>query len=109
MRSHWDRPTLGEDGLRGPKLPQALREQPLLGTYTIDIGRTGQRAARRTTIAVHANLLELRFARREQKPAESLHVWAVWLREHTTDANPLDWLLFTNAPVTNAEQAYVLA
>lgn len=105
VRSHWDRPTLGEDGLKGPKLRQALREEPLLGTYTIDIGRTGQRAARRATVGVHAKLVELRFARREHKPAESLHVWAVWLREHTTDGTPLDWLLFTNAPVTNAEQA----
>ena len=34
-----------------------------------------------------------------------MNVWAVHLREHTTDPNPLDWLLFTNVPVTNEDQA----
>lgn len=105
VRSHWDRPTLGKDGLRGEKLRAALRQGPLLGTYVVDIGRTGRRAARRATVGVRAKLVELRFQQRPRKPAESLELWAVWVREHTTDADPLDWLLFTNVPVTNAEQA----
>jgi hypothetical protein len=105
VRSHWDRPTLGEDGLRGPKLRELLRAQPLLGRYAIEIGRTGQRAARSATVGIQAAPVELLFPGRDQKPRKSMHLWAVRLREHTTDPNPLEWLLFTNAPVTNEEQA----
>lgn len=102
VRSHWNRPTI-DDG----KVPlrDALRGQPLLGTYEVEIGRTGQRAARRATLGVRAKRVELYFAKRGKKPAQTLTVWAVWLREHSLDAERLDWLLFTNAPVTNAEQA----
>jgi hypothetical protein len=105
VRSNWDRPTLGEDGLRGPKLRELLRAQPLLGYYTIEIGRTGRRAARSATVGIRAAPVELLFRKRDPKPKKSMRVWAVRLREHTTDPNPLEWLLFTNAPVTNEEQA----
>lgn len=102
VRSHWDRQTI-EDGL---PLREALRRQPMLGTHDVDIGRTGRRAARRATVEVRAKHVELRFAKRKNKPAENLSLWAVWIREHDSgDADALDWLLFTNAPVTNPEQA----
>ena len=105
VRSHWDRATLGEDGLKGPKLRELLRSQPLLGRFDIQIGRTGQRAARAATLGIQSALVELLFPKRGPKPRESMNVWAVRVREHTTDPNPLEWLLFTNAPVTNEEQA----
>ena len=105
VRSHWDRPTLGEDGLRGPKLRELLCSQPILGRYTIEIGRTGQRAARSATIDIQAAEVELLFPKRDPLPKESMVLWAVRLREHTTGPNPLEWLLFTNAPVTNDTQA----
>lgn len=105
VRSHWNRPTLGEDGLKGPKLRDLLRSQPILGAYTVEIGRTGQRAARTATMGIQAALVELVFQRRGDIPRETMNVWAVRVREHTTDPNPLEWLLFTNVPVTNAEQA----
>jgi hypothetical protein len=105
VRSHWDRATLGEDGIKGPKLRELLRAQPLLGSYTIEIGRTGQRAARSATVGIQATEVELLFPKREHQPKKSMPLWAVRLREHTTDPNPLEWLLFTNVPVTNEEQA----
>lgn len=105
VRSHWDRETLGEDGLRGEKLRAALRAEPLLGTYKVEVGRTGRRGAREATIGVHAKLVELRFGARNGKPTEIMPVWAVWLREHSGEKDRLDWLLFTNVPVTNTEQA----
>lgn len=105
VRCHWDRATLGEDGLRGPKLRDALRAEPLLGTYEIEVGRTGKRAAREATIGVHAKCVDLHFAARNGQPKESVRLWAVWLREHSAEKDRLDWLLFTNAPVTTTEQA----
>jgi hypothetical protein len=105
VRSHWDRETLGEDGLRGPKLREALRAEPLLGTYKVEIARKGGRKAREATIGVHTKLVELRFGARNGKPTEILPVWAVWLREHSAEKDRLDWLVFTNAAVTTMEQA----
>ena len=102
VRSHWDRHTVEE------KLPlrEVLRQQPSLGSYAIDIGRTGQRPARRTTIDVRAKVVTLRFAKRKNQPLETLTLTAVWFRELNADGGePLDWLLYTNVPVTNAEQA----
>ena len=102
VRSHWDRYTV-EDKL---PLREVLREQPSLGSYEVDIGRTGRRAARRATIDVRAKVVTLRFSKRKNKPLETLTLTAVWFRELTADGGePLDWLLFTNAPVTNADQA----
>lgn len=105
VRSHWDRATLGEDGLKGPKLRVLLRAQPVLGRFEIEIGRTGQRAARTATMGIQAALVELVFPKRGPAPRETMNVWAVRVREHTTDPDRLEWLLFTNVPVTNAEQA----
>lgn len=105
VRSHWDRATLGEDGVKGPKLRALLRGQPLLGRFEVEIGRTGQRAARTATLGIQAALVELLFPKRGIAPRETMNVWAVRVREHTADPNPLEWLLFTNAAVTNEEQA----
>lgn len=105
VRSHWDRETLGDDGLRGPKLREALRAEPLLGTYKVEIGRKVGRKAREATIGVHSKLVELRFGARNGKPTEVLPIWAVWLREHSGEKDRLDWLVFTNAAVTTMEQA----
>ena len=102
MRSHWDRHTVEE------KLPlrEVLRKQPSLGSYEVDIGRTGRRAARRATVEVRAKVVMLRFSKRKNKPLETLTLTAVWFRElDASGGEPLDWLLFTNAPVTNADQA----
>ena len=102
VRSHWDRHTVDE------KLPlrEVLRKQPSLGSYEVDIGRTGRRAARRATVDVRAKVVTLRFSKRKNKPLETLTLTAVWFRELNADGGePLDWLLFTNAPVTNAAQA----
>ena len=102
VRSHWDRHTVDE------KLPlrEVLRKQPSLGSYEVDIGRTGRRAARRATVDVRAKVVTLRFSKRKNKPLETLTLTAVWFRELNADGDePLDWLLFTNAPVTNAAQA----
>ncbi len=102
VRSHWDRHTVEE------KLPlrEVLGQQPRLGSHEVDIGRTGRRAARRATIEVRAKLVTLRFSKRKNQPLETLTVTAVWFRElNAEDGEPLDWLLLTNVPVTNAEQA----
>ena len=98
VRSHWDRHTVEE------KLPlrEVLRQQPSLGSYAVDIRRTGQRAARRATFERRSS----RRASRSARTSRSRRSTAVWFRELNADGGEsLDWLLFTNVPVTNAEQA----
>ena len=102
VRSHWDRHTV-EDAL---PLREVLAQQPSLGSYDVDIGRTGRRAARSATIEIRAKVVTLRFAKRGKQPLEMLTLTAVWFQERNPKGGePLDWLLFTNAPVTTAEQA----
>ena len=91
---------------KGCSLRAELQQQPLLGSYDVLVGRTGNRPARRAVVEVRAQRLELLFRARLNKSAETLGVTAVWVHEKTDDPKAaLDWILYTNAPVTNDEQA----
>ena len=91
---------------RGSSLRAELQQQPLLGSYDVLVGRTGNRPARRAVVEVRAQRLELLFRARLNKSAETLGVTAVWVHEKTDDPKaPLDWILYTNAPVINEQQA----
>jgi len=91
---------------KGSSLRWELQRQPPLGSYDVLVGRTGNRPARRAVVEVRAQRLELLFRARLNKSAETLGVTAVWVHEKTDDPKAaLDWILYTNAPVTNDEQA----
>jgi DDE family transposase len=102
VRAHYDRrlATPGAGSLR-----EELQRQPLLGSYEVAIGRTGNRPARRAVVEVRAQRMELLFRARLNKPAETLGVTAVWVHEKDDPKGGLDWILYTNAPVTHEEQA----
>jgi len=91
---------------KGSSLRLELGRQPLLGSYEVLVGRTGSRPARRAVVEVRAQRMELLFRARLNKSVETLAVTAVWVHEKTDDPKaPLDWILYTNAPVTNESQA----
>jgi hypothetical protein len=91
---------------KGSSLRLELERQPVLGSYDVIVGRTGSRPARRAVVEVRAQRMDLLFRARLNKPVETLAVTAVWVHEKTDDPKaPLDWILYTNAPVTNDEQA----
>src|SRR5208282_5435650 len=100
VRANYNRP-LSEDG----RLRKDLAAQPCLGRYEIEVGRTGNRAARRVVLELRAKPVELVFRSRPNKPTERLALTAVWLHEPSAGDQPgLDWMLYTNAPVGSIEQ-----
>ncbi|HEX4446598.1 MAG TPA: hypothetical protein VH044_07680, partial [Polyangiaceae bacterium] len=67
VRAHYNRP-LSQDG----PLREELADQPCLGRYEIEVGRTGNRAARRAVLELRAKTVELVFRSRPNKPTERL-------------------------------------
>lgn len=109
VRSTWDRRL---DAPKGKKryLRPTLRMQPVLGYYAIDIPAGLNRTARKAIMAVRAKRVTLRLQDPWKGGHRNVTVYAVWAREsHTTtpkDEKSLDWLLFTNVPVTDSETAH---
>lgn len=107
VRSSWNRRTL--DGVDNPFLKDALEREPVLGTYEVAMPRTGSRPARQSVLEVRAKAVELRFkSRSKENPAARMSLYVVRVREvPKADASspPLEWILYTNVPVTTAEDA----
>lgn len=98
---------------RQVQLDPLLSESPCRATRTLEVAAKGKQPARTAT-------LELRFAEvrvplprvltpwlREHRPAESLRMWVVELRETEppAGATPLRWVLYTMEPVTTTAAA----
>jgi len=103
VRANYDRALASP---RARSLRDELGRQPSLGSYQVQVGRTGNRPARDAVVEVRARAVELLFRSRFQKPSETLALTAVWVHEKTDDEKgALDWILYTNAPVTTQQQA----
>ena len=102
VRASWNR-VLSEP--EGSKLQDSLDAAPSLGTYDIEIGRSGRRAARAATIEVRATPVTLHFRSRPLQDEATLALYAVRLRETGERADRIEWTLYTNVPVTSAERA----
>jgi hypothetical protein len=91
------------------KLWSFMATQPVARTYTLDVPRRRNQPARQAT-------LELRYARvtiqapqvGAKKSWPPLQLWAVWTHEPNPPAGvePLDWMLLTDLPIANADEAY---
>jgi len=87
----------------------SLLKQRRLGTRQIHLGRNGQRPARDAVVEVRAKEVELRFEAHPTSTVRSLKLWAVLVREigrGARGADALDWLLYTNAPVSTEDAAF---
>jgi hypothetical protein len=103
VRGRWDRALFGEGK---QSLNDILDAQPSLGSHDVEVGRTGQRAARRTTVEVRAAIVTLRFAARgPDQELDGLRLYAVRVREVNAGEKGLDWLLLTNTPGISVEHA----
>jgi hypothetical protein len=107
VRSSWNRRTL--DGKDDPFLKEALEREPVLGAYEVEMPRTGSRPARRSVLEVRAKAVELRFkGRSKAKPEARMSLYVVRVREVSkseASSPPLEWILYTNVPVTTAGDA----
>lgn len=114
VRSNADRSIELEGGDRN-RLRAELSRQPIAGTYDLDVvarpskrKEVKARTARRARMLVRTAQVVLRLRDKRTSAITQLSVTAVWaLEQGTTPAgeDPLDWLLFTNYPVTTFEDA----
>ena len=90
---------------RDESVSEILDAEPSLGTYDVEIGRTGRRAARVAKMEVRAAQVTVRFDGRGSNDFDVLRLFAVRIREEGGGKDALDWLLYTNAPVLSSEHA----
>lgn len=103
VRGHWNR-ALWPDGER--RLDDLLNAEPSIGTYEVEIGRSGRRAARTARCELRAVQVTLRFVPSSRGDAvRALRLYAVRLREEASTGGGMEWLLYTNVPVFSAEHA----
>jgi hypothetical protein len=91
------------------KLWSFMATQPVARTYTLEVPRRRHQPARQAT-------LELRYAQitiqapqvGAKKSWPPLRLWVVWVHEPhpPTGVEPLDWMLLTDLPLANADEAY---
>src|SRR5208283_463031 len=87
---------------------ESVARQPVLATDSVRLSTRGEHMARVATVAVRAKQVELRLRRNPLDPSSPLKLYAVVVRETRADGrreDALDWLLYTNAPVTTEEDA----
>src|SRR5262249_6516011 len=107
VRSAWDR-VVAAAGHDKQYLRAHIAATPRIGSYDLDVPANGTRGARRARMVVHAAsvTLQMRDERTSRKMPLSLHV--VWVHEEGTapaGEKGLDWMLLTNAPVSNDNDA----
>ncbi len=105
IRARTDR-CLWPDGKK--KVQEVLDAEPSLGTYDVEIGRTGRRPARTVRMEVRAAQVTLRFEKRGPNEANALRLFVVRVREQNGGKDALEWLLYTNMPVLSAEHAQAI-
>jgi hypothetical protein len=103
VRSSWDRRVLAGGRMR--RLHQVLGKQRVQLQYTVDVPAAYNRRARTARLAVRVARVELDVRHDWCAKRANPVVNVVWVRELRAPhgEKPLDWMLFTNAPVATAE------
>lgn len=112
IRSKSDRNVELDDGKGGvvkAKLHDFARSLPTLGTRQVDVSTNRGHKGRTASVRIAAVPVSIRaphFARGEHSK-ENLSAWVVHVRESKVpqDEAPLEWVLLTNVPAENVEQA----
>lgn len=102
VRASWNRDLYGAEE---ETLQAALDAAESLGSYEIEIGRSGQRAARTAEVEVRATQVTLHFRQRPLQDETALRLYAVRVREIGTQRDKVEWTLYTNVPVLSVEHA----
>lgn len=107
IRSSTNRRVLIE-GRERAWLRPTLRRRRVFAKYAIDVTAGPRRSARTAIMHMRVAEVVLRIQRGNAGKVEMLRVTAVSVREHGTaplNEAPLDWMLFTNAPMNTADDA----
>lgn len=103
VRSSWNRRVL--DGSRMRRLYPFLRKQRVQLQYTLDVPAAYNRRARTAQLAVRSARVELDVRHDWCAKRANPVVNIVWVRElrPPRSEKPLDWVLFTNAPIASVQ------
>jgi DDE family transposase len=103
VRASWNR-RLGSGQPRS-FLRQTLGKKPIQQHYEVLVPAGHKRVARRAKMAVRVATVELNVSHDWQALRSNPTVNVVWAREVNPPAGekPLDWMLYTNAPIATAE------
>jgi hypothetical protein len=110
VRSNADRSIELEGGTRGQLRAELERHKPQ-GEYSLAVSGRAKRSARQARMVVRTARVVLRLRDRRSNRITRFEVTAVWAREEgTTPAgeDAIDWLLFTNHPVSTFEDALLV-
>jgi hypothetical protein len=91
---------------RGKSVIQALGRRAVCGTYVVNVPKGKDRKARAAILDVRFARIALKLHEHRARPAE-LETFVVWARERRgpRGEQPLDWMLFTNRPVSSMQDA----
>jgi len=106
VRSSWNRLLVARSGGRRRYLRSVMAKAPAVAHYAVEVQAAPSRRARAARMRVRAERVTLLLRDRYANKSWPLELNAVWATEvGTTPAGekPLDWMLFTNAPITAAE------
>jgi hypothetical protein len=92
-------------GRRRIWLKAALRKEPPLGQFKLDLPETESRGARQATVSVRAKRVTLQMRDKWKRKRFDLITNVVLVQEEGTRADKVDWLLLTNHPTTTYDEA----
>jgi hypothetical protein len=90
---------------------ESVGQQPVLASESVKLRASGHHAARVATVEIRAKQVELRMRKTAFEPSHPMKLYAVVVEERGVNSrrgDALDWLLYTNAPVTTEEEALLV-
>lgn len=108
VRTSWNRKLAV--GVTGKQrfLYDVMKKAALMGNYEVRVGKTADRSPRSARMEVRAKAVRLFLRDRLHNTTTLLDVNVVWATEVRTTPRgekPLDWMLYTNAPIATPEDA----
>lgn len=82
-------------------LKGALKREPTLGRFVLDLPQTESRAPRRAAMVVRAKHVVLRLRDKWARKQFELPINVVLVQEQSNRADRVDWLLLTNQPIAS--------
>ena len=112
VRAAWDRRVMRTDTKSNERLWSYMQKQPLASNITIEVPAKNELPKRRVD-------LEVRFAEIEFNPPQRLpsaqldklqpiKLNAIWLYENSNNEERLEWMLLTNIPLKDAQEASIV-
>ncbi len=93
----------------GQKMYEQLAQQPVLGTYTIELPTDCRKSQFKRTATIEVRILQCEIQRptnlKSKQYPESFELRCLWVKEVGGVKNPVDWKLLTTHQIENFEQA----